>query len=38
MPITEKIHREELSIPMNPCITQDEAKKIVDALNRFGVN
>lgn len=38
MPITEKIHREELSIPMNPCITQDEAKTIVDALNRFGVN
>ena len=38
LPITEKIHREELSIPMNPCITQDEAKTIVDALNRFGVN
>lgn len=38
LPITEKIHREELSIPMNPCVTQDEAKTIVDALNRFGVN
>ena len=34
-PITEKIHNEELSLPMSPAMTMDEAKVVVDALNRF---
>lgn len=34
-PITEKIHKQELSIPMNQVITCDEADYIVNALNKF---
>lgn len=34
-PITERIHRQELSIPMNQVVTDDEARLIVDALNAF---
>ena len=35
LPITERIHREELSLPCNPVITHEEANHIVDLLNRF---
>lgn len=35
LPITEKIHRQELSIPMNQVVSMDEAKIVVDALNSF---
>lgn len=35
LPITEKIHREELSIPMNQAVTMDEAKIVVEVLNSF---
>ena len=35
LPITEKIHRQELSIPMNQAITEKEAKAVVDAINCF---
>ena len=34
-PITEKIHEQELSIPMNHVVSMEEAKIVVDALNRF---
>ncbi|MBR4572778.1 MAG: DegT/DnrJ/EryC1/StrS family aminotransferase [Prevotella sp.] len=34
-PITERIHQQELSIPMSPVVTMDEAREIVDALNSF---
>lgn len=34
-PITEKIHTQELSIPMNQLITQKEASLVVDILNSF---
>lgn len=34
-PITEKIHAQELSIPMNQVITFQEAQIIVDAINNF---
>jgi dTDP-4-amino-4,6-dideoxygalactose transaminase len=34
-PITEKIHKEELSIPMNQVISEYEAKIVVKALNSF---
>lgn len=34
-PITEKIHEQELSIPMNQIITADEAETIVETLNSF---
>lgn len=34
-PITEKIHAQELSIPMNQVITQEQAEKVVSVLNSF---
>ena len=34
-PITENIHAQELSIPMNQVISAEEAKTIVTALNSF---
>jgi dTDP-4-amino-4,6-dideoxygalactose transaminase len=34
-PITEKIHAQELSIPMNQSITEDEATEVVERLNTF---
>jgi dTDP-4-amino-4,6-dideoxygalactose transaminase len=34
-PITEKIHREVLSLPVNPVMSDDDADKIVDAVNEF---
>lgn len=35
LPITEKIHREELSIPMSPVVTEKESELVVNALNLF---
>ena len=34
-PITEKIHEQELSIPMNQVVTQNEAAIVVGVLNSF---
>lgn len=34
-PITEKIHKEVLSLPLSPLITNDEAKKVAETLNSF---
>ena len=34
-PVTERIHREELSIPCNPVITKEEADYVADLLNSF---
>lgn len=35
LPITEKIHDQELSIPMNQVISKEEAKAVVEAINLF---
>ena len=35
LPVTERIHREELSIPMFPCLTEEEIEKIITAINDF---
>lgn len=35
LPITEKIHEQELSIPMNQAVSMEEAKIVVDVLNNF---
>ena len=35
LPITEKIAREELSIPIGPCITENEAAEVVSIINGF---
>lgn len=34
-PITEKIHAQELSIPMNQVVSKDEAEEVVKVLNNF---
>lgn len=36
LPITQKIHHEELSIPISPVMTIDEASLVVDCINSFG--
>jgi dTDP-4-amino-4,6-dideoxygalactose transaminase len=35
LPITEKIHREELSLPISPILADDEVKEIVNLINSF---
>lgn len=35
LPITDKIHEQELSIPMNQKISMEEARIVVDILNSF---
>ena len=35
LPITEQIHREELSLPMSPLLTDSEIESIINAVNRF---
>lgn len=35
LPITDKIHREELSLPISPVITEDELKRIVELINSW---
>ena len=34
-PITEKIHQQELSIPMNQVLSEDDAREVVNVLNSF---
>ena len=35
LPVTEQIHKEVLSLPMSPVLTNDEAQKVVDVLNKW---
>lgn len=37
-PITEKIHEEVLSLPLNPILTKSEMEKIVSVVNEFKLN
>ena len=37
LPITEKIHREEISLPCNQAMTEAEVEKVVTAVNSFNV-
>ncbi len=34
-PVTEQIHKEVLSLPISPVLTDEEVHKVVDALNKF---
>lgn len=34
-PVTEQIHREELSLPISPVITEEEVKFVVNLLNKW---
>lgn len=35
LPVTEMIHSEELSIPCNPCMTNEDVETVVKALNEY---
>ena len=35
LPITERIHSEELSLPLNPTLRQEEIERIIEAANSF---
>ena len=35
LPLTERIHREELSLPCNQAMTDDEARHVADLINAF---
>ena len=35
LPVTERIHREELSLPMSPLLTAAEVQTVIDAVNAF---
>ena len=37
LPVTEKIHREELSLPVSQALTDTEVQKIIDTANRFKI-
>jgi len=34
-PISEKIHREELSLPMSSCLEEEEVKEVVEIINNW---
>ena len=35
LPITEKIHREVISLPISPVMSEEEVKKVVEVVNAF---
>ncbi|MBR2195056.1 MAG: DegT/DnrJ/EryC1/StrS family aminotransferase [Salinivirgaceae bacterium] len=35
LPITEQIHNQELSLPISPVLTLDEAEEVVNVINRY---
>ena len=35
LPITECLHREELSLPLSPVLTKNEITAVIDAINEF---
>lgn len=37
LPITERIAREELGIPIGPCITREESVVVISIINQFGI-
>jgi dTDP-4-amino-4,6-dideoxygalactose transaminase len=34
-PVTEQIHREVLSLPISPVVTDEEVKRVVDVINQW---
>ncbi len=35
LPVTEALHSDVLSLPMSPVLTEDQAQRVVDAVNSF---
>lgn len=38
LPITERIHAQELSLPISPTMTKELAQKVVDIINNFNLS
>ena len=36
LPVTEKIHAQELSLPMSPCLTDEQIQFVIDEVNNYG--
>ncbi|CCH51274.1 DegT/DnrJ/EryC1/StrS aminotransferase [Fibrisoma limi BUZ 3] len=36
LPISEQLHREVVSLPLNPSLTDEEVMQVIDAVNQFG--
>lgn len=36
LPMSEQIHREVLSLPISPIMTQEEIQKVVETINKYG--
>ncbi len=35
LPVTEKIHKEELSLPMSPCLTDEQINYVIEVINKW---
>lgn len=35
LPVTEQIHKEELSLPMSPCLTDEQVQYVIDCVNEW---
>ena len=35
LPVTEKIHAQELSLPMSPCLTNEQVQYVIDIINKY---
>ena len=35
LPVTEKIHNEELSLPMSPCLSNEQVQYVIDSINKW---
>lgn len=35
LPVTERIHREELSLPMSPCLTDEQIEYVIKTINEW---
>ncbi|MCR5606933.1 MAG: DegT/DnrJ/EryC1/StrS family aminotransferase [Treponema sp.] len=35
LPVTEKIHAQELSLPMSPCLTDEQIEFVIECINNF---
>lgn len=35
LPVTERMHREELSLPISPCMTLNDVDRVIEVMNEF---
>ena len=35
LPVTERIHQQELSLPISPAMSDDDAQRVAEAVNAF---